>query len=193
MVGDDDDLLQFLLAESFQNRQIIRLRIEGGAAEIDGVAVGIRRVAAVVEHVEILMAGLLLRKADARRETAVDIELLDGAAGELRCPEAVGLDGDIGNAQAAVEYDGAGLFRAERQRRVFGAAVRWREDDGLFQWIDARGEDDFDRFVFVRTGLRDSGGKRTDGALGRNGDLVGGGHDFFGGKGRKGQKRLKGR
>ena len=179
MVGDDDDLLQFLLAESFQNRQIIRLRIEGGAAEIDGVAVGIRRVAAVVEHVEILMAGLFFGEADTRRQTAVDIELLDGAAGELRRPEAVELHDDAVDAQTSVEDDGTGLFRAERQRRVFGTAVGRREDDRLLQRIDARGEADFDRFAFMRAGLRDSGGEGVQGTIWRDGDLVGGGHVFL--------------
>ena len=118
MVGDDHDFLQLLLAEASKNRQIFRLRIEGRAADIDGFAVGIRRVAAVVQHVEVFMAWLLLRKTDTRRETAVDIELLDFPAGELDRPEAVGLDDDAIDAQAAVEDDGAWLFRAEGQWHI---------------------------------------------------------------------------
>ena len=172
MVGDDDDFLQLLLAEASQNRQIFRFRIEGGAADIDGLAVGICRVAAVVQHVEVFMAWLLLRETDTRCETAVDVELLDFPAGELGRPEAVGLDDDAVDAQAAVEDDGAGLFRAEGQWRVCRTAVLRREDDRLFHGIDARGEEDVDRFVFMGAGFRDGGRKRIDGALGRDGDLV---------------------
>ena len=188
MVGDDDDFLQLLLAEASQNRQIFWLCVECGAADIDGLAVGIRRVAAVVQHVEVFMAWLLLRKTDACRETAVDVELLDFPARELCRPEAVGLDDDAVDVKAAVEDDGAGLFRAEGQWRIGRAAVLRREDDRFFHGIDARGEEDVDRFVFMGAGFRDGGRKRMDGALGRDGDLVGGWHVFLGTKGTKGTK-----
>ena len=177
MVGDDDDFLQLLLAEASQNRQIFRFRIEGGAADINGFAVGIRRVAAVVQHVEVFMAWLLLRETDTRRKAAVDVELLDFPAGEFRSPETVGLNDDAVDAQTTIEDDGAWLFRAERQWRVCQTAVLRREDDRLFHGIDARGEEDVDRFVFMGAGFRDGGRKRVDRALGRDGDLVGCRHD----------------
>ena len=59
------------------------------------------------------MAGFFFWKARTCRETAIDIELFEIAIRELRLPEAVGLDGDIGDAQAAVDDGRASLFRTE--------------------------------------------------------------------------------